>query len=202
VVGGSGEGSAWTPDMWGSRQSETLMRGGVRHSGHRISNQRSWSNEPSEPLSEHLGQRIKDERSGSGATGSLSALVGLGRRCSRSWRCCRRRRDRPGFLGALGWSGSQRGLGGLDEHYGEVRVTETGLRQADSGGGDLGRTIGHSSKPKLPTVRWNMCIRRSGEGHIPRYRTRGGLARREGTLDGRTTRNHGGGELRPVQGRG
>jgi hypothetical protein len=49
------------------------MHGGARRSSHWISDQRSWSNEPSEPLSEHLGQWIKDERSGSGAKWVLSS---------------------------------------------------------------------------------------------------------------------------------
>jgi hypothetical protein len=39
---------------------------GVGHTGHQISDQLSWSNEPSEPLFAHLGHRIKVERLGSG----------------------------------------------------------------------------------------------------------------------------------------
>jgi hypothetical protein len=53
--------------------------GAATRPGHRISDQRSWSNEPSEPLSECMGQRIKDEWSGFGGGGRLR----LGdRRCS------------------------------------------------------------------------------------------------------------------------
>jgi hypothetical protein len=74
-VGGLGSGSTWTPDRWGSGWGETrgphgtATRRGARRPGYRISDQRSWPNEPSELLSERLGQQIKDERSGSSVGG-------------------------------------------------------------------------------------------------------------------------------------
>jgi hypothetical protein len=49
---------------------------GARRSGHRISDPRSWSNKPSEQLSECLGQRIKGERSGSGSGGIYGSATG------------------------------------------------------------------------------------------------------------------------------
>jgi hypothetical protein len=47
--------------------------GAATRPGHQISDQRSWSNEPSEPLSECMGQQIKDEWSGFGGGGYGSA---------------------------------------------------------------------------------------------------------------------------------
>jgi hypothetical protein len=68
-------------DRWGSGWDETLThdahgtvaREGVGHFGHQISDQWPWFNEPHEPLSEHLGHRIKGGWPGSGVWGFNSS---------------------------------------------------------------------------------------------------------------------------------
>ena len=59
-----------------------------------------------------------------------------------------------------------------------------------------------SDEPNFSTVKQNWRKRGAGKGHFPKDDAWGSLARREGALDGRTTRNRGGSELRPAQGRG
>jgi hypothetical protein len=61
---------------------------------------------------------------------------------------------------------------------------------------------GGSSKTKFPMVKWNWRKIGTRKGHLPRDGAWGSLARREEALVGWTSKNHGGGELRPAQGRG
>jgi hypothetical protein len=107
-------------------------RRAARRPSHRISNQWSWSNEPSKLLSERLGQQIKDERSRSGSGG-----LRLGERC-----CSIR--------------GGEVAGDGADDLYGGSRFAGKGLMRVrgDTVGSALGMTPAQRHQRARSATEW------------------------------------------------
>jgi hypothetical protein len=57
-------------------------------------------------------------------------------------------------------------------------------------------------RDEIPLSKAELAQNWDVEGHLPRDGAWGSLARREEAPMGRTSKNHGGGELRPAHGRG